>query len=519
MGRLFYEGAQYPPEDSIERLSKYYRGKAIFDGKQAEIYERATGLLKGTPQEAQLNNLFIAVNIADVLITKPADLIIGEPPTYESGNSGDDNAQQRLLSIIEENNLNQTIHEIVIGGGYRGDSWLKTYYAPRADVSETEALGLEAPVTVSEPIIEAVDAAIVFPEISRGSRKRFKAVNIAWVEWVTEAIGKITAALSGTNSEEVPYLNVERHIPGYIVYERYKLSEAGVVNTYGYPVLTFIIGEKVATGRENDVEETGVSQLLVHHVPYKTTDDDWRGISGIEKVESVLAAINDRLLQIDYILFKHSDPTAYGPDLPTEADGSVRFGGKYIPVSKDDQVPGYMTWEGQLEAAFKELDLLLGLVYQMSETPQWLFGTTLSQDKGGSGTSHTDGAAIKARFMPILTKVKRIRVHVDRAVRDALWTAMGIENAANEGVDGFVKYDAVYPKITWMDGIPKDIKAEAEVMQIRTGGKPTLDVQTAIKRMDGFNDDESDAIIRKINVDETRVNGTVTSSIFNGSGV
>ncbi|WP_141500957.1 phage portal protein [Paenibacillus luteus] len=518
MSKLFHTGKQYPPVDSIERIAKYYRGKTIFDGKQAEIYDRATDLLKGTPHEPQLKTLFIAVNLIDVLLTKPADLMVSEPPTYESGSAGDSDEQARLNEIVEENDLTQTIHEAVIGAGYRGDSFLKTYYAARADVSETVALsaeydGITLPDTPAEPIIEAVDAAIVFPELARGSRKKFSAVNIAWIEWVEERTGLVESALTRSKTREVPYLNVERHVPGYIVYERYEATEHGVVNDYGYPVMTFLIGDRVSTGRASDIESTGLPQLLVHHIPYKTTDDDWRGISGVEKVESVLAAINDGLVQIDYILWKHADPIAYGPDIDAD-DGGVRWGGKYIPVTKDDAVPGYMTWEGQLESAFKELDVLLGILYQMSETPQWLFGTTLSSDKGGSGTSHTDGGAIKARFMPILTKVSRIRNHVDRAVRDALWTAMQLENVANEDVEGFTPYKAVYPKITWHDGVPRDDKAEAEVYSIRTGGLATIDVKSAIKRMDSLDDTQADEIITRMDDDTKRTSGTVDSSVL-----
>jgi hypothetical protein len=227
-------------------------------------------------------------------------------------------------------------------------------------------------------------------------------------------------------------------------------------------------------------------------------------------------------VQLDFILHKHSDPTAYGPDLPTDTDGSIRFGGKYIPVNKDEQTPGYMTFlsSQQLDGVFRELDLLLSLVYQMSETPQWLFGTTIAgQSKSGEGTSHTDGVAIKARFMPILSKVKRIRVHVDRAIRDALWTAMELENYANEGVDGFVSYEAVYPKINWQDGLPKNELEEAQIMEIRTGKKPTIDVKTAIKRQDNLNDMQAQEVFDRISDDEKTMNGFVDSSIFSNNGV
>lgn len=518
MSKLFYEGQQYPPAADLERLARYKRGRIIFDGRHPEIYDRASSLLKDTPHAAQLKTLFIAVNLMDILLTKPADLLTGEAPTYESGRGPESSEQHRLDSIVEENDLTQMVHELVIGGGYRGDSWIKTYYGARADVSETEELGLDAPEVSLEPIIEAVPANIVFPELSKGSRKKFKAVNVAWVEWVEEAAGRVARLFGDKYVNAKPYLVVERHIPGYIVHERFELTENGVDSRWGVPISTYQILRQVTTGREEDIVVTGTDRLLIHHIPYKSVDDRWHGISGVEKLESVLSAINERLAQVDYILWKHSDPTMYGPDDIEDDSGStptVRAGGRYIPVAKDDVTPGYMTWNSQLDGAFKELDVLLGLVYQMSETPQWLFGTTLAADKGGTGTSHTDAGAIKARFMPILSKVKRIRAHVDKALRDAIWTAMQLEVYANKGIPGFNAYEPIYPKINWKDGIPRDEKEAAEVANIRTGGKATWSVIDAIKDQDNVDDAQAAEIIRRIDEDEQRVNGVVEASIFN----
>jgi hypothetical protein len=500
---LFTTGASYPPDNAIERLSKYERGRKIFAGKTYEIFDRASDILKDTPAAPQLEKLYIAVNLMDVLITKPADMLVGEPPQYETGLPDNSLEQRAMNRIVEENDLHQSVHESTIGAGFRGDSFFKTYFDYRHDFSELD----EVPTGVSrEIIIEPQNPSYVFPELARGSSKRFKAINIAFIEWVD------------AGKEEIPFLNVERHIPGFIEYSRFRLSanEGSVVNTYGVPITQYTVGERVSTGRGDDIVKTGVPRLLVHHYPYKTTDETWEGIGGIEKVESVLSAIQDRLVQIDYILWKHSDPTLYGPDLEGAGDQSVRIGGKYIPMGKDDPTPGAITWNGQLDAAFKELDYLLGLVYQLSETPQWLFGTTItSGDKGGTGTSHTDGTAIKSRFMPILSKVKRIRVHADKALRDAIWTAMELENYANEGVEGFEPYTAVYPKIRWKDGLPKNEKEEAEIMAIRTGEKPTLDVKTAIKKQDDVDDEKATEIMSRIKEDEKEANGFVDASIFN----
>lgn len=497
----FQMGEQFPPPNSRERLSKYKRMKKLFAGKQVEVYKRATELLKESKQAIQLKKLYIATNIADPIVTKPADLLVGEPPSFESGLPDTSEQQKAITSYVEENDIVKLIHESAIGNGYRGDAWIKVRYGYRQDFSEVIKMGGTIPDGIKmEPIIEHVAADCVFPETSSGNIKSFKAINIATVEYVV------------SKDSEKPFLNVERHLPGYIVYEKYRLHEfeGGIDNTYGYPLQTYIIGEKVATGRDEDVVETGVPHMLVHHIPYKAVDDDWKGVGGLEKLETLLAAINDRIVQIDYILWKHSDPNAYGPEIDDGNGDTVEMGGIYIPVTKEDVAPGYMTWNGQLDAAFKELETLISLVFQISETPQWLFGTVLGDNAGGTGTSHTDNGAIKARFMPIISKVRRIRTHYDKAIRDALWTCQLLDIAHGEA-----RFEPVYPTITWQDGIPKNEKELAEIMNIRTGGKPTIDVQSAVKRQDAVDDEKATEVIRRIDSDEQRVSGVVDSSIFN----
>lgn len=493
----FKPGEQFPPANAIERIAKYRRMKKLYDGKQAELYDRATALLKDTPHAAQLEKLYIAVNIADIICTKPADLLVGEPPIFDSGLADDTPQQEAINSYVEENDLVKLIHESALANGYRGDSWIKVRYDYRQDYSALTSRGWPIPEDAEmEPIIEHVAADCVFPQTSDGNVKKFKSVVIANVEWVV------------SQKEDIPYLNVEHHLPGYIINERYKLTtyEGGVDSTYGYAVRLFKIAEKVG---ESDVVASGVPHLLVHHIPYKSTDDQWEGKGTLEALETILIAINDRLAQLDYVLWKHSDPTAYGPELGP--GNSARLTGAYIPITAEDATPGYMTWDGQLNSAFKELETLIGMAFQIAETPQWLFGTVLGdQNSGGTGTSHTDGAAIKARFMPILTKVARIRTHYDRALRDALYNCQLIDIA-----HGDKTFEPVYPVIQWQDGLPHNEKEQAEIMAIRTGNKPTIDVATAIKRLDTLDDLQAAQIIERIDADTEREVGTVDASIYN----
>src|SRR5690606_29796955 len=158
-----------------------------------------------------------------------------------------------------------------------------------------------------------------------------------------------------------------------------------------------------------------------------------------------------------------------------------------------------MTWNSQLEGAFKQLDKLLGLVYQITETPDWLFGTSIVGDGNKvGGTSHTRNAAIRSRYLPFISKVNQIRTHVDNAIAGALWLAQIVENFANRDVDDFKSYEPVYPVVHWGNPIPYDEKEAAETFNIRTGGKPTIDVKSAIKRLDNVDDAHADEIMERI---------------------
>ncbi|PEE67682.1 phage portal protein [Bacillus thuringiensis] len=491
---LFETGKHFPPKDDLKRLADYEIGKRLYDGEFKHLPKRAQQMLKDTPHAERLNSLYLAVNLLDIIVQKPADLMFNEDPTFESGQAPESIEQTRLAAIVEENDLTSLGQELVVGAGFRGDSFIKTYFSYRQDFSELPYIPKGVKM---ESIIESQDPATVFPELARGSKKKFKAINIAAIEWVIQQDGS-----------EIPYLNVERHVAGWIHYRRFRLSsKPNIITRYGVNQEQFEIMEEVHS--DFRVVETGVPMILVRHIPYKAVDTDWKGISTTKKIKSLIYAINDRLTQIDYILMKHSDPTAYGVDLQ---EVNLSWGGRYIPLRDGEVAPAYMTWDGKLTDAFKQLETMINLVFQLAETPQWLFGTTIG-NAGGTGTSHTDGSAIKARFMPILSKVKRVRTNVDRALRDSLYCAQLLENVANEG-EGFQYYDAVYPKIRWRDGLPANEKEQAEVMAIRTGNLPTIDRHTAIKDMDGLDDAQAQAMIDRIKEDEKALK-PVTPNVFN----
>ena len=56
--------------------------------------------------------------------------------------------------------------------------------------------------------------------------------------------------------------------------------------------------------------------------------------------------------------------------------------------------------------------------------------------------------------------------------------------------------------ITWNDGLPDDPAEEAEIANLRTGGKATLSQYTAIQRLDKMSSGDVDAELSMIRADE-----------------
>ena len=86
-----------------------------------------------------------------------------------------------------------------------------------------------------------------------------------------------------------------------------------------------------------------------------TTTDRYYGHEDYSDVASIVSEIEVRFAQIARILDKHADPKMYGPASVVGKDENgndvVRMG-DFIVVEKEDLPPGYITWDGQMEANF-----------------------------------------------------------------------------------------------------------------------------------------------------------------------
>lgn len=479
---MFSIGEYFPPQEHEKRIKRYRDNKKLVQGFHYDVFERVSQRLSKTQKDL----IYISANLPGVIAKKSADFLFGETPTFSAGKENSPE-QKALEKLIEDNDLHITNYESALGNSYRGDSFYKIKWAQKWRGMLPEELD---PYRV---IIEAQNANYVFPETFPGNDNLIVAYHIAVPVKVTDS--------------EVEYvLNVESHYPGVIVERAYAMS---VINTNveGEPVLWRIYAEKSGSYKET---QTGVPFPLVVHIPNFAYDDSWEGQDDLTEHLALFDELNNRLSQIAIILDKHADPAIAVPMgvIQTDDQGNPIFHvgrEKVFEIQdKNDVIPEYITWDGQLQSAFEELKQIVDLILTAAELPAVALG------KDNSGTSGASGLSIKWRMNSLLAKINRKRQYYDKGLKTVLYIAQLLEHAQ---ADKKPDYTPTVPKIVFKDGLPDDEMELANIMSVRTGGKPTISQRTAIKLLDDLTDEQVDAELKRIQEEEAFAD----PSIFNAS--
>lgn len=478
---MFQIGSYYPNVTKAhgQRIKRYKENKELFKGEQFEILEKYNDVIPTYQQRT----IYVTVNLAGLIAKKSADFLFGETALYSAGGKDNSPEQAKMDEWVTQNDINITNYESALSNAYRGDSFLKVRWGQEHGGLLSKELD---PFRV---IIEAQNAEYVFPETYPNDATRIMAYHIA-----------IPSEVQGTDGEEW-ILNVESHYPNQIVSRTFRMN----------PVVETVNGVQswriYAEAGEPQVVETGVPFPLVVHVPNYSTDDSWEGIDDITELRGLFSELNTRLSQISEILSKHADPAMIVPQGTLVDDGNgqptYRVGvDKVFEVMQGELEPKYLTWNGQLEYAFRELEKVLDLILMKAEIPAVALGV------GDAGTSGASGLAIKWRLNSLLAKINRKRQYYDKALKRVFTIAQLLEIDRRTSVD----FKPFTPTIKFRDGLPKDEAEQATIMQIRTGAKATISQKRAIMELEGISEEKAQQILDEI--DEEALASAIDPTAF-----
>lgn len=449
---------KWPPDEHKERLDRYKKYRPLFKGDHQSVFIRIDEWLA---KEMDKTIIYVVCNFAGLISKICADLLFGEPVKFSVGEEKS-KEQEFLDDLVQQNCLHIKNYEMALSCSWRGDTVLKTRFGKRNAWDDEE-----------QSIIEIVPADCFFPDLNEDNVQEMKSATLGWIR--------------KNKKDNKKYLRKEIHEPGIIRNELWLLDGNEVKEQV-----------KLSTFPEYsdlpEIQETGYSGLLVEHIPNWRLDDEFWGISDYYDLESLFDALNNRVSKIDTILDKHSDPKLILP--PGSMEYDERTGRYYIDKEalqcmeineavEARDLPRYLVWDAQLEAAFNQIDKLLEMLMMMSEVSPAAFGL----DKQGVADS---GRALKFRLVRTLAKINRKQLYFDNALKNILYTAQVLDV-----VHGHNRYEPSIPHIEWSDGLPDDPKEQAEIESSRIVAGLTS-VESALRRLDGLTGEALEQELKRI---------------------
>lgn len=457
------QGRAFPPPSEVSRIERYTQNILMFDNDHFDDsrYRHRNGvsvragaidlyttccrrISKVVGNFEDVVSVPILLNYQRFMSLKMADLVCGEHPVI-SGMTDEENA--KIKWIADNTNLFAKLYSVVIDISRFGDCPIRIYKDPVSNFYN----------------FTVWDARDWFPIVSQDGTNTITKHCLAWME----------NRQPDTNKSPEWYLHVQIHdvtTPG--VYEH---------RTYYNGAHQTVIGKLI---EEPKIVKTGLKVSAVHNIRAFEVSGTVYGYDDYVPLDSLLSEIITRITQISSILDKHADPSMTGPLSMLTKDpftGELYLKtNKFYGVEANDVTPEYLVWDGQLSAAFTQLEFLMNQLYILSE-----MGAALV---GGSATSNdaVSGSAMRAKMVNPLAKARRVSDALTLPVRKIV-AAIGSglpEINKDTGEPDETKDDTLLPfghiSIHWEDGLPNDPREQLELGKLASGEPALMALEDAL---------------------------------------
>lgn len=461
-------GQMFPPKCEVDRLTRYLQNASLFNGDHFgdPVLRSRDGItelpidvfMKSAARISQVVGNFEEVvsfptllNYQRLMSLKMADLVCGEHPTI-SGVSAEDNKE--IKSIRDYTEFDDKLYSTVLDISRFGDAIWRLY----RDDNDRDTFTCWTPTQW-------------FPIVAQDGTNSIKQHCLAWRENKSldnnNTDWRLHVQIHGTSKSDV----------GKYEQREYQLNDDG---------------KTIKKLLKSDIKLTGFPVCAVIHLKAYTVTGSVYGYDDYMNIDSIMAEIMARVGQISAILDKHADPNITGPVSmltlnPHTGEYSLKPG-KFYAVSPGEEQPKYMTWDGQLTSAFKQLEFLINQLYILSE-----MGAAILGGGDGSGTA-ISGTAMRFKMVNPLAKARRIANSMTRHVRYLF---------SNLCTDPEVPVENI--SVFWSDGLPDDPRENIENCKLATGETKLMPLEKAIMEFFGRSNEEALKWIEQIH-EEVRAN-------------
>ena len=430
---------QFPPECENDRLVAYKWYAGLFDINPFEAFGNyGNRLIANFDEYFRLPLLLGYQRLATI---KLADMVLGAPPSITVNDN--DELTDKISDIRDQTDFDNKLYQALIDYSRYGVTVFRLY---NDDEIPDRASGN---FTVWDP-------AEWFPVLRKDGTRRIKEHVLAW------------RVNFGTPMNPDWYLEIQRHPieGGKYFEERYAMDGTGAT---------------VQRKLTSKVVDTHGAPCLVQYAANLPSTTNIYGTSDYKIINELVFKATERMRQILHILDKHADPSMTGPATmlsPNEQTGELEFkASKFYAVSPGEEHPEYMTWDGQLTAAFTALEQLLNQIYILSEMGEALMGNSKSSGQAVSGT------AMRFKMIAPLEKARRVSNALTLPIKKLIAGILGI----GEGIT--LRFQDI--NVIWEDSLPKDPRENAELTRLQTGAAQIIPLKHAL--MENYDMDTEDA--------------------------
>lgn len=496
-------GKSYPPMCERERITRYIQNAALFNNNQFSsnkfrnriespgVLSDTVGLYDSCVERiskvignfSDIISVPVLLNYQRFMSLKLADLVAGEAPLI-TGKDEKENAKIRW--ILDNTEFDQKLYSVVIDLSRFGDCPIRVF--------KDQTTGLYNWITW--------EATNWLPIVSDDGTYTITHHVLTWMENRADA-----------DSLEADY---------YLHAQIFDVCNPELIDRRVYQCGSdaTTIGELVES--ESGLIETGFDSCPILSVRAVPVSGTIYGYDDYVPIDSIMTEIITRVSQISAILDKHADPAMTGPMtmLNRDPDTGKLFlqSSKFYGVNPEDTQPKYLTWDGQLSAAFKQLDFLINQLYILSELGAALTGGT------GESANAVSGSAMRFKLVNPIAKARRVSNSLTQPMK-RLISLIGsnmpdIDPETGEpgsGEDTQLPFGHI--TINWQDGLPNDPSEELAMCKLASGEAKMMPLEDALVQFMGKTRSTAQALADKVREQNLVAEEINKPGIQDGTGV
>jgi len=219
--------------------------------------------------------------------------------------------------------------------------------------------------------------------------------------------------MSSLSTKDKDYVYVQEHFRGIIKHSAYEVNSITYDITKEVPLST--------VGMDMDsIEQTGIDEFLITHIPNIRLDDGFFGASDYKAIESLQESLNRRLTQISRVLSLHSSPVLCLPNGFIDENGKVNVKDlEFVELPENvDRPPEFITWNANLEHAFNEIDKEIDAIYDISDIQVFRNQSAMPES----------AEALRLKMIRTLALVARKGIYFEEGLKQLFKTLLKLEN-------------------------------------------------------------------------------------------